>query len=658
MVQILRDSMRNYEADVSGAIRTSQIAANIGEWNQVIQGAGRIAGSIMERQADEAAAQQKLAEQTDEDIINTQIGQQANIAAQQAITKKLDANVDPNSESFKSFIESTYASAYAPYLEKMSTERGKISLETMMRKGADKSLSSAIDWYASEKQIKAREARDALVNAQNFSAKQLGQIGDYETFKNKGNEAKDVIVKSLEKDGVPKDLANLAVSAENANSFIGGLAESDPVSAAALVGADDQAKDAVVDIIRSQNPDWSERDVEKAVKQVYDAKNADSNAKLNDLYGDEAIQTLKDNEKKRLEEQLKNATKGSQNYKDTADELKKLEKDDNYVYDKLREDLRNQFGAQIDKRVEEIILENKNAQYIDDVNSVADIMRPTLTSLLFNPVERVKVMQEALKSFSGEVNPQKIEQEVQTFAENAKTVKQEKFANVTGTKEVKKALVDLSESEELTPAQLVYKALEVQNAAYDAPITERQRKDLNTIAYNMVKDKGFSDLVSATLKNPDLYYSDFNASAMLGTIANNYTTSPKANETIVNALDAGSYKLYENAVAQIAEITTLPKEQQPQAMKEVENYIIAGKKKIYDDTIGTYGINLKNLDEQLKNTGRAFANINGIEYVYSGRDGNGNPVFDMSMFGIKGNEGRKSFMERIGLLKPESKKAE
>lgn len=671
MVQILRDQMRDYQADVSGAIRTGQVAQNVGEWNQVTQSAFKIGeaavkqriSDIMVKQAQEAGVQnelQKRAEQADTNIINTQIGQQANIAAQRLVQKQLETGIDPNSARFKQFVEDTYSQQYAPYMEKMASEKGRLDLQEMLRKGADKSLEASYRWYDSEKQVKAREASAALQNARDWEAKTFGRMNDIEGYKEGADKAKDVVVKHMVSQGVPEDQAKTIVSTRHGMSYIAGLVEGNPLEAAALLGADEEARDSVAKMIHEQNPVWNKEYIQKAVKEIYDAKKEASNQQLDDIFGADTISAMADARKKDLEQKLQNAAKGSQYYKDTKAEIERLDKGG--FYDDLREDLRSTFGGMIDKSVETAILENEKSKYFDGVDGLTDTMNPD-EKQMFLAIKNIKSNRDFRKfkeTFGDEIDEMRLKREFDKYAENSTKVKQDKYGDIKGTREMKKALLDVLADDGSTPAQRVFKAFVAQNKAYEAPITETERKNFNTVIYHAVKDKSFADVVEKTFSAPDTYYTDLGWLASFQ--ANNGSLSktlPSGSFKAGRAIDAQTKQLYDNAFASVAAAATLPPEQRQEVMRNIEQALIDGKKKIYDNVVAGYGINLAQLDEQLKTRGQAKTVIGGIEQIYTGRDGNGNPTFEMPAFGIKGNEAREALLRRIGLLKTTStKKAE
>ena len=651
MVQILKPQMRNYQADQTEAIAMSQTAQNIGEWADTIQGVANIVGAFQKG----ADRRTKEAEQADQDIINTEIGEQANIQASVAAGKAL-GSLDPTSEAGITAINEAYAKAYAPYAEQMGSERGKIALQTKQRQGADAYIKSASKAYSSEKAVKARQAAANLQNAMSFKAEELGAVGDLESFQELSSKNLETIGKYVESQGGDKQQAMLQTKAQYGNDFIIGKINANPLEAASIIGVDDIARDQMIKAISQQNPNLSKREAGAIVDDAYKRKTDWSNKQLEEIYGADTIDYIRENKISQLEKERSGYAKGSPAYRHAQEEIEKLEGDG--IYESLREELREQFAPQINRSVQEHILAEDKRRYNEVVGLMGDVLDadPVVSSTARQTLKQLLKTKEGKEQFArivdGEISAQELYEKIDTLANNIEDVKMQKHPTYKGTVGIEKTITEFADDKTSTPAQLALKAASLLNDAHKTEITDGQEKELQSIIYKTMSDRAGADLWAKTFNNADRYFPDLNWAQRylpsrglnqelemlsVGDFKSKYpedvdnagqlrqNRSSKAQAE--NVVEAQLTRIMQTAVTMGEEALMLEGDARVQAMKKIEDYIIAEKRNVFDNVMADYGIYLPPLREKLKLGQPVYLQIGSKTKQYLGDNPDGTPKF-------------------------------
>ena len=331
MVDFIREQTRQYASDQSGAIRQEQLANNVKEWNSVIQGAGSIAQSIEKQRQKEL----KLQEEADEQMINTQIGSKAQTELLKWNVAQIEAGVDPNTDEYTQKLYAKRDELYQPYLDRMTSEKGRNILQKQGLDTAERIRQSNIGQIAKNRQkAQARQAfADTAKNMQN-DAREFGKLGDWEGFKKATKDDRKAMVDYAKANGNPKT-AEFAVDANNITNYLAGLSESEPEAVVAMVGDKDTLKEIVYDRIDKEKPGLSDKKKEEIFEDMYKDANQEQVGKEALLevlpesvlkqYTDSFVAAKKE-EVQDIKDRMKETPKGSKAYEHLESRLDEAEK--------------------------------------------------------------------------------------------------------------------------------------------------------------------------------------------------------------------------------------------------------------------------------------------------------------------------------------------
>lgn len=460
MVQILRDQMRDYQADVSGAIREGQIAQTVSDWNQVIQGAGKIGMSMAENR-------QKAQEKADQNVINTQIGQQANISAQDTIDKEMKAGkLDPYSPAGMERINKIYAEAYSGHIEGMGSEKGRMTLEEMARKGADSSILSSRKAYDKVKEGKAMSAVNYIDLYNSDVSHRAGQALDYDTFNNFTESSAKPIVEYMVAHGADKDkdTAYAKWRLRQGTNYLMGVAESNPIEASRLLGISNRQE--IENTIKEQNPKISKKELKQLVDRAMADESDVTKQKLTKIFGDKVLNTYGETEDKAIRN--------------------------------LQDNLKTALGRTVEKNMKLDSLKQEENRYKSAVSLYTDLLSPNDVisasaelSMIDNP--------ETDGQFAKEVDMNAFKLSLDTYKNNSVDIKQEKYPTGTGTLNLVDSLRGFALDTDSTPAQKIMLGLNVNNEAHDEPITQEQYEQTNNIVFNSLTDPEYQKNLNKTM---------------------------------------------------------------------------------------------------------------------------------------------------------------
>lgn len=457
MVQILREQMRDYQADVSGAIRTGQIAQNVGEWNQVIQGAGDIVKGVANIQDKNARFQQAQQEQAEQNIIKTEIGQKADIEAGEAIKSEVKSGkLDPTTSAGKSRIEEIIKEKYTPYYGMGSTEKFKTELATMQRKSADSGLRSALSQHEQKQKDKAEQSLDYINLYNSKMAEEAGKSGDFDTYmvftENTTNPIVDyVVTHSANKD---KDTAAANWRERQGTSYLIGMAQTNPVEAAGILGI--QNKKELVDLLKEQNPKMSNKEANRLAAEALKANEELSVEKLEKIFGDKVLQKYAD-------ETDPTGVKG------------------------LREELNGALSRIVRKGIAKQNLEVKQRNYSDVAETYKSVLSPNPVVSADASLSLANDYDSISKDFKLEVP--NIKEKIKTYQDNMVDVKLELNPTMEGTINSLEKLSDFALDNSGTEAQQVERAVETLNKVHEEPVTQEQFEQVNNTVYNALSDE-------------------------------------------------------------------------------------------------------------------------------------------------------------------------
>lgn len=637
--------MRNYQADQTDAIRQQQMTQNISEVAGVVQGVANIYNAYQRNEQQRT----REAEQADQDIINTEIGEQANIKAGIEAKKAL-GSLDPSSEAGISAINEATAKSFAPFMDKMGSERGKIALQTLQRKAADSLIKSAIKTYGSEQSVKARQAAANIEKATAFDAKTFGLVGDLESFKEKSNSTIETLSAFAEAQGANKQDVALALKAQNGYAYISGRVESAPLEMASVMGLDEDeaTKEQFVKLAQSQNPNLSKREAGALFDDAVKRKKSWSNEQINNIFDKDGVEYIREQRIAELETERDRHSEKSPAYRQAQDKIDSLKGDG--IYDYIREDLRKTYTANISETVQKEILAQRQQEYNENLTVLQDCLSPDLSvastarRTLFGRRYADEISDEAIRKVMGE------------YEKNAGDVKQAMYPTFQGTQSIQSKITDLAKDKLSTPAQFALKAAETMNYIHTLDITDEQEKEAQDTIYNIMKDRVGGDLIAKTFNNANKYFPELNwfERYLTGSVASQeddsliqqgieIITGSKAPDVVENrgslrqnrsskaqaeaVLQAELLRLNKQANTMANEALMLQGEERVQAMKKIEDFLVKGKQDIFDNKLADYGINMPPLREKLKLGQPVYLQDGAKTKQYLGDNPDGTPKF-------------------------------
>lgn len=484
MVQILRDQMRNYQADVSGAIRTGQVAQNVGEWNQVTQSAFKIGetavkqriSDIMAKQAQETGVQnelQKRAEQADTNIINTQIGQQANIAAQDIIDKEIEQKkLDPYSAAGQNRINQVYTDAYKQHISSMTSEKGRLTLEEMARKGADKSLTASRKTFDALKKEGAMSAANYIDLYNSKASERAGMAMDFDSFDSFTSQSQNAIVDYMVAHGADKDKDTAAAKwrLRQGTNYLIGMAQTQPEEVARIIGIQD--REAIEKLVKEQNPKMSKKEVKKFVDGVITSETEATKDKLQKIFGDGVLNSYGDSEE--------------------------------LAVSNLQADLKQALGRMVKKGMNQKVLKAQQEEYADNVRAISNIMSPDEIVSANAMMSLVTGGDSFGSMFKDEIDLPDLTDTINTFENNSVKIKEEKYPTTEGTLNIIDNLRGFTFNNESTPAQKTVLALKTMNSIHESPVTQEQYEQTGNVLFNAMADEQYGKQLAETMAKANI----------------------------------------------------------------------------------------------------------------------------------------------------------
>lgn len=466
MVQILREQTRNYTADQSAAIRTAQIAENVGEWNSVIQGAGKIAKSVINAQEKAKKEAEKKALEADTAMINTQIGQKASVLAQNTIQKEVESGkLNPNTASGQKRIEDIAAENYASYYGQGQTEKFDTDIATMQRKTADEGLKKAFKLYEDYQKKQASDSMEYISLYNSKMAEEAGRVGDFDSYMSFTERTTEPVVKYMVTHGSDKDEETAAAKwrLRQGTSYLIGMAQDKPVEAARIIGIQDRK--AVEDLLKEQNPKMSKKEVKALTDSIMKSESQVADEKLEKIFGDKVLNSYGENE-----------AMARQN---------------------LRSDLQKALGRMVRKGMAQQELQAKKDNY-DAVSTVySNVLSPDPIVSADASLSIETGISDISEDFMSEAP--NIKESLSLYQENSSSVKENMFPTMEGTIESLKQIQAFALSDKQKPAEKIELALNTVNSIHEEPVTQQQYEEANSIMYAALSEPENSKQLENTM---------------------------------------------------------------------------------------------------------------------------------------------------------------
>lgn len=628
MVQILRDQMRNYESDQSGAIRQKQLAQNVKEWGSVIQSVGKIYAGV---KADQYAA--------DKEMIDTQIGDTLSNDLLSWNNENIAKGIDPTTEEYKQQLYAKRDEIFQPYIDQMSSDKGRAAMQKLALDTGENIRKANLGKIAKNRTAAQAQAAFAKTGKQyKNDAFQFGKLGDWDAFQESTKPQREAMIKFAKKKGGDAAAAETEYQLDYNGiiNYLGGLAESDPDLVVNMLDKEGTAHEQLKGLI----PD-----------------------KMLERFSDSYVKNLKE-QKYQMQERLKTLPAGSKAHDALKKEIAALEdkinNPDEDAYGQIREKLASVVLPEAKKNAEKAALARKQMEEKYEVDTFAATISPDAQER-FNAKSNISNWFGRAKSYVKDLMGDK---EAKTPMEK---MKKAYYDMKDATKDVLKA-----DPEMQTNPEVLYKsskaAAEKLSAALaedDMPDVERLAKGFEAITElqrtpgmtdeNIEKfqnifhagmyDKVFGGLVSSVLESPDRMFPD---TSLLTNIVNpmSYNSDMQLTmmgmpskdiadtdiDTVQAYLQANAVRITDKAIDMFNEASKLPTTEARQAaVQEIANYIASEKEKVYNTAMKNYGIDLARLREEKRKTGRAFTQIGYQIKEYLGDTPDGVPIFESNM---------------------------
>lgn len=706
MVQFIREQTRQYGSDQTGAIETSQLAQNVKEWGGVVQDVGSIAQSVQKQQAKDL----KLQEEADEQMINTQIGSQAQTELLKWNVAQIEAGVDPNSDEYTQKLYAKKEELYQPYIDQMTSEKGRAFLQKQGLDTAERIRQANIGKISKNRQ--KAQAKAAFVDtAKNMGndAREFGKINDWKGFKDSISEE----YKAAKKYAKANNLPEYKIDEDNLLNFELGLAESDPELILRTYGTKEELRDIKSDEMKDMleenansssfgsmffkatdsvlnffgiksDDDLTKEEKDKVFDNWYEKENIKESSTQRKLgmLPEDAVKKIsssfvvsKKQEQLELKERMKSLPKSSGEYKT-------LQK----AYDEIQEEIDNPESAVADMMTEDIrksvlpiarqkYQENKLIEKKMKEDNVKDFYTMTLNpnnSVSF-PAQMAAALgqPEVEELFQMSISNEEMHKAYDNFAKSKENVSKREYATFEATNAVSEKMYKFLSNPDNNDIVLMKDGFELLTEINKADLTQEQRQDLNNIMYGVFRDRGFADLAAAVFEDSNRYFADLPAinfvggsmlaagkeeAQQIGLPSENMRLIDKS--SVSRFLDKESLRISKDAMAMLGKAAQLPTSQARQeAVNQVSNYIASEKRKVYDTAIQNYGVDVAKLRENKRLFGQAFTEIgfgNVVEFM--GDDPTtGKPLF-RAVNNLKDmSDARKRIIEGLEASKQQSK---
>lgn len=672
MVQLLRDQMRNYDSDQSGAIRTGQLAQNVKEWNTVIQKAGRIAQSYAKDKVD-----------ADQSMINTEIGETGATELMQWNAKQIAAGVDPTTDAYTQKLYAERDRIYQPLIDKMGTQKGREFLQKQALDTGENIRQANIKKIGQLRQrAQAAAAFNTASNRLKTDAQEFGKNGDWEGYQEASKPARDAMIKYAKAQGGDSAAAAEALRIDTSSmlNFLGGMAQEDPETVLTMLDDKDSLRKIVYDKLDEMYPNATAEQKEKMFESAYgkSGQKASADEQLSAIMP-ESVKTAyvahytkaKEAEKKDLQERLKSLPKDSRAYKSVQEQIKKIDSDldnpEQGALELLRSELnRSPIRDMARKQLQENKLREKQQDEQNFVTThIAAISPDQMTRFeARSNLALVPMAKKRMDNFwnSSKVTPQSFKQMYDDYLEEDKKILENTKVTFEGTNALAAAVNKALQPGEMPDVERVANMFEALTELHKTPgLTQGEFEHVENILHAGMLDSVFGKMSAEVLQSGDRYFADtnwvtniFNPTAYSKNLQLGMMGLPSKEtrdvdiDRVQDYLDANAIRITDTAVAMLGEASKAPTTELRQAgVQEVANYIASEKQKVYDSAMKNFGIDLARLRDEKQKKGRAFTQIGWRWKEYLGDDPDGKPLFENAQSNEVMNAVRKRIIEGL-----------
>lgn len=670
MVDFIREKTRRYAADQTSVIRQSQITENIQEVGNLIQSAGKLAGSIVE-------ARKKDALDADKKMINTQVSSKPETELLAWNYEQIQAGIDPSTEEYTKALYAKRDELYQPYIDKMASEEGRITLESRGQEAAEKIRRSNIGKIANNRQkAQAQLAyEDVKANVQN-EAKEFGRIGDWEGFKEATKEDRKALVDYAKKNEIPGG-SEFEMDMANLTNYALGRAETEPEEVIGMFDDKETLRQMIYEKLEKADPTMSEKSKAKAFDVWYEdyIANKKEGESIKDYFSEEVINKTSDalvrqvkQQQNLLKEEMRGMPKDSKARKVLEEQYDKLQSvvdnPEDVVVDELSKSLKDAVLPIAKEQLAKNKLQEEKMEEANAVGFYTMVVNPD-TSISF-PAQMAAALgnRPAVEDlFQQSVSDEEMNKAYDAFAQAKTEVLTRQYATVEATQAVSDKMFDFLSTVDNNPIVTIKNGLELLAEMHKADLTQDQWNDLDNVMYGVFKDRAFADLASSVLENNNRYFPDLNW--MTNTFIPVSSADQEAyglpstdirmtdKDAVKKFIDTESVRISKETMRMLGEAAQLPDaEARKGAINEIVNFVANEKGKVYNKAMLNYGIDLAGLEEQKRAFGQAFTQIGGSTVEYMGKDPYSNePNFRPTVNSQIVNEARKRIMDGINAIK-------
>ena len=683
MVQFIREKTRQYAADQTGAIETGQVAKNIGEWNQAVQGAAKVYSAYNKEFVEQPL---KELEEADTNMINTQIGAKAQTELLKWNVAQIEAGVDPNSDEYTQKLYAKKDELYQPYMEKMGSEKGRAFLEKQGLDTAEKIRQSNIGKISKNRQ--KAQAQYAYMDVRNNiknDAREFGKLGDWEGFKEATEEDRKALIKYGKANNIQGG-SEFEIDKDNIENYLLGLAESDPEAVINMFDDQETLKKITYEKLASKDPTLTDKQKEKIYNTIYEetGQKAKRESQFSDILPEsimnqttDAFVKYKKDEQLYLREQMKDVPKGSKAYKSFEKRYNEAQEQIDNPDESVIGLLRKELGKSVLPVAREQLGKNRLQQQKMEEDNVKGIYTMVLnpdTSVSLQAQMALSLGQPTVENlFQQSISDEEMHKAYDAYAQAKTDVLTRQYATFEATRSVSDKVYDFLQNSSDNDIVLMKDGLELLTEMHKADLTQDQWQDLNNIMYGVFKDRAFGDMVSSVLEDNNRYFPNLPLVFSLGSQSIAPQSAPEEAGLPSNVLykstlgsvrtylDKESTRISKDAMTMLGQVAQLPNaEQRAEGVNQVQNYIASEKKKVYDNAMKSYGIDLAKLRENKRNFGQAFTQLgsrNTVEYMgddpYSGE-----PLFRPLTDYTSISNARKRILEGLESSKKSSEEKE
>lgn len=683
MVQFIREKTRQYAADKSSAIETGQLVQNIGEWNQAVQGAAKVYSAYNKEFVEQPL---KELEEADTNMINTQIGAKAQTELLKWNVAQIEAGVDPNSDEYTQKLYAKKDELYQPYMEKMGSEKGRAFLEKQGLDTAEKIRQSNIGKISKNRQkAQAQYAYIDVRNNMKNDAREFGKLGDWEGFKEAVEEDRKALIKYGKANNIQGG-SEFEIDKDNIENYLLGLAESDPEAVINMFDDQETLKKITYEKLASKDPTLTDKQKEKIYKTIYEetGQKADRESQFSDVLPESIMNQTRDafvkykkDEQLYLREQMKDVPKDSKAYKSFEKRYNEAQEQIDNPDESVIGLLRKELGKSVLPIAREQLGKNRLQQQKMEEDNVKGIYTMVLnpdTSVSLQAQMALSLGQPAVENlFQQSISDEEMHKAYDAYAQAKTDVLTRQYATFEATRSVSDKVYDFLQNSSDNDIVLMKDGLELLTEMHKADLTQGQWEDLNNIMYGVFKDRAFGDMVSSVLEDNNRYFPDLPLVFSLGSQSIAPQSAPEEAGLPSNVLykstlgsvrtylDKESTRISKDAMTMLGQVAQLPTaEQRAEGVNQVQNYVASEKKKVYDNAMKSYGIDLAKLRENKRNFGQAFTQLgsrNTVEYMgddpYSGE-----PLFRPLTDYTAISNARKRILEGLDSSKKSSEEKE